>query len=79
MRWINVNRPGEITLTFGDDPAKLQAVAQKLDSGDYTLLPQVDLFSMDGETKDQSVVAFSSHAESFASSSHARQTPAYLR
>lgn len=39
--------------------AKLQAVAQKLDSGDYTLLPQVDLFSMDGETKDQSVVAFS--------------------
>lgn len=37
---------------------KLQAVESKLDANDYTLLPPTDLFTMEGETADQAVLAF---------------------
>ena len=39
--------------------AKLQAVPEKLDKEDYTLLPPIDLFSIQGETVDQTILAFS--------------------
>lgn len=41
--------------------AKLQAVPAKLERGDYTVLPPLDLFSIEGETTDQTIMAFTIH------------------